>query len=570
MRRRRVTVVTSEILGVPGTGGPGTADSLLAIALGRHGHDVELMVAPGRDLGALSEEWKRRYTEANVRVRPLAPGRTVRPSFLAPTAHVHAALEADPPDLVVADDWRALPYAALRSRQLGRSLADTAFVLYCHGPARVFAAAARKVPDTVERFGEEVAQRACVELADAVVSPSEWLVAWLREHRWPLREPVHVIQNLWGSTALGEPVAPAAPGERIRRLAFFGQLREGKGLGIFLAALGRVDPASLDGVEVVFLGHSRRWTRERIAEELGASLVDRLGSLRVETQLDRTGAIEELRRPGTLAVMPSLLENSPYAVAECIEHGVPFLAAYVGGTRELVAPEDRARVLRPPTPAAFASALEEALAAAAGVARPARPPDDSLAAWLELIETLEPTRRPSGPAQVADAEWIVFPDGVRDETLMDALVAAQTAAGADVVTTAVHEGDGVRLFLGDPGALGLVENQYGVIGLVRRSLLTPDVRSESPWVLFARLALRGARIVSIPTPLAQHAGAPPTPAERLAVLEAFEAAPPETLADLPQLSATLAAALERAQPDGAAAVPKRSLLRRALRLRSSR
>ena len=158
MTPRRIAVVASEILGVPGTGGPGTADSFLAVALGRHGHDVELLVAPGRDVSRLSPEWEEAYRDANVRVRPLAGHGNVRPSFLAPASHVHDAVRSDPPDVVVADDWRALGYAALRARQLGVSLAGTAFVVYCHGPARVFAEAAQKVPDTVARFGEEVAR----------------------------------------------------------------------------------------------------------------------------------------------------------------------------------------------------------------------------------------------------------------------------------------------------------------------------------------------------------------------------------------------------------------------------
>jgi hypothetical protein len=89
-------------------------------------------------------------------------------------------------------------------------------------------------------------------------------------------------------------------------------------------------------------------------------------------------------------------------------------------------------------------------------------------------------------------------------------------------------------------------------------------------VLFARLAVRGAQIVSIPAPLAEHRGGPTAAAERLAVLEAFENAPPGALADLPQLSATLAAALERAQADGAAPTPNSGLLSRALRIGSSR
>jgi glycosyltransferase involved in cell wall biosynthesis len=538
MTPRRITVAATEILGVPGTGGPGTADSFLAIALGRRGHDVELLVAPGRDISALSEEWQRRYADANVRIRPLTDDGSVRPAFLAPAAHVYDALCTDPPDVVVADDWRALSYAALRARQAGLALGETAFVLYCHGPARVFAAAARKVPGTVERFGEEVAQRACFELADAVVSPSAWLVDWLHEHRWAMR-PVEVIQNLWQSAALGSPVERLGDGAQIRRIVFFGHLREGKGLRVFVESLRQLD---LDGVEVVFVGHARRWSPEEIASWLGREA-------RFETGLDRDAAIAELLHPGTLAVMPSLLENSPYAVAECLEHGVPFLAADVGGTPELVAEEDRARVLHAPTPDAFAAALGQALGNGLMPARPARAPEDALASWLHVVETVTPPteRTPVG----TDDDWVVVgnPD-------IEAL--AGPLAVSDVVTCAVRTPDGGRqLFLGDPGPLGLIENQYGVAGLVRREAAARVERSESPWVFFARLALSGARIVSVPDTLAAHTPEPPTNAEQLAVLEAFERAGPEALGQLPQLTATLAAALAR--QDDTPQAPRRRL-----------
>jgi hypothetical protein len=123
------------------------------------------------------------------------------------------------------------------------------------------------------------------------------------------------------------------------------------------------------------------------------------------------------------------------------------------------------------------------------------------------------------------------------------------------VTVAVRPRDdpeGVHLFLGDPGALGLVENQYGVVGLVRASLAVVDLPEaddvDPDWPLLARLALRGARIVSIPEPLSAHAGAPAkisdVPGPGLAVLEAFERARDTDVVDLPQLAATLAAALQ--------------------------
>lgn len=527
MTARRICVVTNELLGVAGTGGPGTADALLAVALGRRGHEVRLLVAPGRDVGGLSSEWKRRYSEANVQVVPLAERAVVRPSFLAPAAHVYEGMRDDPPDVVVADDWRALAWAALRSRQVGRAFPETAFVVFCHGPARVFAEAARKVPDTVDRFGEEIAQRACLELADALVSPSEWLVRWLREHEWALPGSAHVIQNLWQSTALDESAEAAQPAP-IRRLAFFGQVRDGKGVRLFIECVGSL-PAD---IEVLFLGHSRNWPSERLEAAIGRPV-------RLESNLDRDTAIAELKRPGTLAVMPSLLENSPYAVAECIEHRIPFVATRVGGTPELVAAEDQGRVLCEPTAAALIAAVTNALQAPAP-ARPARPAGDSLAAWLELVETIEPAQRASSTA--ASGDWALF--GSDDPDLFAALVAAQAACGADIVTAGVREGDAVRLFLGDAGPLGLIANHYGAVGIVRGSAAA----EESPWVLCARQANAGGEIVSIPEALASSAGVREEPGERLAVLEVFEHADGRALRQLPQLAATLAAALARPRP----------------------
>jgi glycosyltransferase involved in cell wall biosynthesis len=562
MTKRRVTVVASELLGRAGTGGAGTADSLLAVALGRHGHEVELLIASGREIGALDDEWRRIYADAGVHVRVLDRMHRVRPAYHAPALEVFHALRERPPEVVIADDWRGLAFHALRARQTGRAFDDTAFVVHCHGPGRVLAEFAAKVPDTVARFAEEVMERASVELADAVVSPSRWLLDWMRDHGWPLREPARVIQYVRESAAL-ETAPPRANGAApIRRIAFFGQLREGKGVRIFLGALERLRDG-VDGLEVLFLGSATpRWSAERIRAAWPAA--------RVESGLGRDAALAELRRPGTLAVMPSLLDNSPNTVSECIEQAIPFVATATGGIPELVAADDRARVLCAPTADDLAAALERALSGADGFppASPAREPRESLKAWLEVVETVEPAQ-PAPPTRGDGAFEPVGFDAANRE-LREALAAAQAASGADVVTAAVRPADdpeGIHLFLGDPGALGLVENQYGVLGLVRRSLLG-DAGAEPAWTLFARLALSGAKIVPVPEPLAAYDGSPgrvgDVPGEGLAVLRLFEQADPARLADLPQLAATLAAAHARAARP-AASTPRPSLVRRALR-----
>ena len=626
MSGRRVTIVASELLGRPGTGGAGTADSLLAVALGLAGHPVRLLIAAGREIGTLNPEWLRRYESAGVEISVLAPtAGAVRPPYLAPTLEVYHALRDDPPEVAIVNDWRGLGFTALRARQTGIALRDTAFVVHCHGPGRVLTEFAQKVPDTVERYAEDVMERVSVELADAVVSPSEWLLDWMRGHGWPVPESARVIQYVRQSAALGEEPERAAAG-RIGRVAFFGQLREGKGIRIFVEALGMLPPDLLEGIEVLFLGSGRgRWAVDRIAEALPPAVAN----VRFETGLEREAALAELRVPGTLAVMPSLLDNSPNTVSECIEQGIPFVSTSTGGIPELIAEEDRGRVLCRPTARDLATALETALASPEGVepARPAREAQESVDAWSELVDAVTPTRRrATRPAtnvavvarndesgerarRLADstrtaevevvvaatrragfqrtaADWIVFldDDDTPDDGLLDALVSAQAASDADVVTVAVRSATDpgvLRLFLGEPGPLGLLENQYGVLGLVRASALAGQPLSEDAvdpdWPLFARVALAGGRVVSLPEPLSVHSGKPgragDVPGEGLAVLEAFEQHQVSELRSLPQFAATLAASLARpaiAPPDGKAETLTRRVRRRVALLARAR
>ena len=134
-----------------------------------------------------------------------------------------------------------------------------------------------------------------------------------------------------------------------------------------------------------------------------------------------------------------------------------------------------------------------------------------------------------------------------DPHLDDTLRRAQAASGADVVTCGLRVGTSERLFLGDPGGLGLVENQYGAAALVRRSLVADEY--EPMWPLLARLATGGARVVSIPRALVERRDErAPSPTEALAVAQRFEERLPSALRSLARLTVGLAAANAAAEP----------------------
>ena len=573
----------------------------LALALGLGGHEVEILHTGSPAEGPLDPRWVTEYAAAGVTIRTVATTGNVVPQYLAPTYAVLRSLRDDPPEIVIADDWLGRAYAPLRLRETGGGFAQTAFIVRCAGSLGWLAEVSGKVPaDSTGRFAIDLTERACVALADAVVSPSAFVLDWMRARGWAVPDCPLVIPNFVHSAAVGSaPPSPAPAGEPVGRLAFFGRLREGKGIRVFIDAVNGLDSSLLRGRELVFVGGATaRWNEKSIRAALDPSVSQSVAGIRFETALDQRAALDELRRPGTLAIMPYLLDNGPHAVAECIEHGIPFLASSTGGTPEVVATEDRAHALVEPTTEGLREALARVLVAPEGQppARYVRDPRKDVQRWLELIESLEPPTRvlapqlrriavivvdPTASASRLDpsndlvevimatsrregltrtsAEWVIFVDQGDnfDDAALESLLEAQARSGADVVTCGIRGRDDAgelvtRLFLGSAGALGLIENSYGTIALIRRSLVDPAQAPtasalESDWPLLASLDLGGSRIVSVPEPLVdcdsvRIGTVRDVPGDGLTVLRLFEANCGTTLRDAPRLIAALAPA----------------------------
>lgn len=563
----RVTVVANELRGLYPAAGMGTATTFLALALARMNHSVELLVAwqPQRELDPY---WEHVYAQAGIRVRRAPAEEDVEPPHFAIPRSVELGLRDDPPDVLVASDLSAPAYSVLRLREAGLAFPNTLVAVFCHGTRRWIMEMSGKlaVKDVRAVLAQSVLEQAALELADVVVSPSAYLVGWMREQGWRLPERTLVVPYFTRSGALGEqPQSAHGANGPVSRVAFFGRLEDKKGVRPFLAAVNSLDPVLLRRIELEFVGKpTATWTPDRLRNALSGPSQDALRGVLFATDLDQHEALERLGRPGTLTVIPSLGDNSPNTVYECLEHGLPFVASDVGGIPELIAPEDRARVLFRPTPEGIRRALEHALAdeRMPPPAHAAFDAESSLAAWMQVLET-----RPQVPtAGELSREHVVLleDDDVADDEMEPTLLRAQAATGADVVTCGVRIGENVRFFSGEPQGLGAICNDYGTVGLVRRELLESGV--DRRWPLYAKLASEGRRIVSVPLPLAAAATRPGTveddPADALLVLEHFEQRTPQNTGQLARLAAGLAAAARptTAQPPR---MPKRVV--RALR-----
>ena len=511
MAARRVTVIAHELRGFRPVGGMGTATTSLAFALARLGHSVEILLGK-RDPRSLDPQWAARYADAGIAIRPVPHDvERVEPWEFAHAHSVMLGLRKDPPDVVVAHDFGAPAYSALRLRECGLGFGDTLFVVFCHGPRRYVLDLSPNLPvgDLRAVLGVSILEQACIELADVVVSPSSFLLDWMREQGWRLPERALTIPYF--TTPASRRAERPSP-DPLRRLAFFGRIDERKGLKLLAEALHALHAR----IEVEFVGKTTgTWTQGRVRALL-PSTVDVVFA----GELEQHDALQRLQRPGTLVVMPSLQENSPNVVYECLEHGIPFIASAVGGVPELVEPE----VLFEATVAGLEGALGDILASGV-VPPPARAAFDRDASgdrWREVLER-HPAPRPAAAPPGGD--------------VVDVLRHVQRTTGADVVTCGLRLPDGgVHFFHGDPGGLGAVENGYGAL-----ALLDGELRSGAElWPVLAQLAASGASIVSVPLPLSDGV-VDEDPALALRVVQALERSLAEPLRGAARVAAGLAA-----------------------------
>ncbi len=298
---------------------------------------------------------------------PIVPrSRRSSPLLRAPATHTWALLEwlrarERPFDIVHVPDWCGLGYGPLLAKALGLDFGTTHFVVKGSSPTLWSLEGNRQLVSTVAELGLVFMERRSVELADTVICGSAHLLGWMRAAGYDLPARSFVWPNVFPAP---DPAPAAAAGRAARdgaalsEVVFFGRLEPRKGLVLFA-----VD--SFDAL--AFIKHATHgWP----------------GEVQTLTEHGAAEAVAYLAaEPGRLAVIPSLLENASIAVTECLQAGIPFVAAATGGTPELVDPADHARALVPPDHTALGDRLAELAAAPLRAVRPRRDFAAALDVW---------------------------------------------------------------------------------------------------------------------------------------------------------------------------------------------
>jgi O-antigen biosynthesis protein len=258
-------------------------------------------------------------------------------------------------------------YVALAKHQRLHFL-NTFLFVQCHSTVRWADSLNYRPPKDHNTLGYYYMEQKSIEWADARVSPSEYYLKWMiDEGRYNLEGGLSfVVQNLMN---------PLPSLKETRRsitvlsghFAFFARLEPRKGLIVFCDSLDILNKQSATSPvkRVTFLGPNVKIESYLASEYIHNRATTGQWKFTYELlhDLDTEQALDFIKVQNAVTVLPTLGDNSPYAVMELLSHNLPMITSDAGGGFELF--NDNANIQQVVVPAGDALALADAMHRAA-------------------------------------------------------------------------------------------------------------------------------------------------------------------------------------------------------------
>jgi hypothetical protein len=253
----RVCIATCEFAGPHRNGGIGTFCLSVATALAEAGHQVTVLYLSWQSDGRPIDEWQTQLAACGIQFIPLPPPAIAldTAAAMATSYEAYLWLREREFDVIRFPDGQGHGYYTALAKHQGLDFQKTVIWIGAHGPTAWTKTLNREFMGSPGDLETDFMERESVALADALTSPSQYMLRWMREQGWRLPANSYVQQNIlppYLRQCWEEGSAPLEPGA-IRELIFFGRLEERKGVGLFCDALDRLAPLA-SGFAVTFLG----------------------------------------------------------------------------------------------------------------------------------------------------------------------------------------------------------------------------------------------------------------------------------------------------------------------------
>ena len=399
-RRTRACIISNEIVGPFQNGGVGTHCYYLAQFLSQElSQEVTFLYTGHMDLRG-EAYWQQRFRDELdihfVWISPKSP--PARPAVHGSSDAERIArkvldwLQGRTFDVCHFQDMMGHGFRAFQAKRLGVALQETLLTCMLHSSWTWICEAMQMFPTHgLRELQTKHLERYCIAHCDALLSPSQYMMDWVGRQGIPLPAQQHILPYLFDPT-----LRPAGYRPVNNHLIFFGRLETRKGLLVFLEALQELDRRGHfknQPLLVTFLGKSGVTpdgnglaSIKRYRETLSPSI-----QFTCRTNLGHHEAMAFLRQHNdALIVCPALLDNSPFAIIECLQLGLNIIAADRGGIPELFEGRERLFV---PEPVPLAEKLLAGLANQLPPPVKRYTPDRSRQLWTDFCNEIAPQLR---------------------------------------------------------------------------------------------------------------------------------------------------------------------------------
>lgn len=381
---KRHCIVTPDIIGPINNGGIGTACFHLARFLRSLGDEVDILFTGPCEIQT-NDYWRDYYSREHgvgyfaaldfppPPFQPIHEGRW----FMQRSLVIHNWLKNRVYDQIHFQEWQANGFCAMQARRTNGAYPETLLTVCLHSSSEWQRQGMRRFPENpLEDSILDYCERYAVAHADIAIFPSKHMFDWCMQHDWQLPPeklviPYHIDVKARDSHRV----------DKVSELIFFGRLETRKGLEIFVQALLEVS-RTYTLPRITFIGKIGQ-TSEGKADAFLAKHLEPAGiaySVVVDKSAAECMALFE-HSSDSAVVIPSLLDNLPYTVYECIAHGVPLIAARTGGIPEMVQHADH---LFEPTAKSLAERLRHVLTHGLAALPKSTLPEEAKVLWQRL------------------------------------------------------------------------------------------------------------------------------------------------------------------------------------------
>jgi glycosyltransferase involved in cell wall biosynthesis len=376
-QKKRIAIVTWDLLGPAKSGGIGTACAGLAETLANAGHEVTICFLPSdTDQVVRFDHWVEEYAAKKIELLFIPGSATALEASPGARASyiVYEFLRDKFPtsrwDVIHFPEMRGLGFYSLKARKTIGRFAGSVMTTICHGSSRWHRSFNGETKPTLGQAETDYLENASIQESDFIFAPT-------------------AFANLLPEIGLTPYTGKRS---HFNEIAFLGRLETRKGIEIFVDGILSIDPEFFVGKKILFLGRTSSVSgvdaRTYIETKLSPSGIN----FEIVDGLSSKSALGYLLNRNPLVVLPSLSETIGYSLLECLELDLPVIASQIPAFENIVDPESHSDLFFGLGSNELASKIQQVDADGFRSLQRRFDNEEAKAQWLEWHESLpEPT-----------------------------------------------------------------------------------------------------------------------------------------------------------------------------------